>query len=147
MTQDALHENRLSTEDTNTYATNFLTPDFGEDAALFSDSDVATMGETAIAALQIKNVITGYRSFNLQGPRWHNFQFSVSSSVAVNKAVVAIALLGIYNQHAATNMQYSFQNITVTYSSNRKTIFVSGRVYVGDSDGFLRQLSFNLTAI
>ncbi len=148
MTQDTLHENRLPNDNVNTYATNFVTPDFGEDSLLYSEDDFKTMGEAAIRALQIKQVATGYRNFNLQGPKWYNFEFSVYVVVPVEKAIVSTSLLGIFNQDRAVNMKYYFEKTNVVqYSPDRTIVYVSGRVYIGDSDGYLRQLSYNMTCI
>lgn len=144
---DALSDELVDLSQVEVYADDFAKPEFGEDLPLYSEKDVTRIGVDAVNALQIKNVIVGYKAFNLKGPRWHNFRFGLRSAVAVNKAVVSVALLGIYNRNTAVNLEYSVQNVSTSYSQDRKTIYVSGRVYVGDSDGYLRQLSYHCVAI
>lgn len=110
--------------------------------ALYSEEDVK---KVAVDGLAIKNVIAGIARFNFRGPRWHNFQFDIQAYVKPKKAVVSLGLLCIYNNKSANDMEYCVSSYSLSYVGT--IVRVTGKVYVGDSDGYLRGFGFNCTVI
>lgn len=86
---------------------------------------------------------TGIRATGIQGNNcssWQSFYFDIDTEINVSSSAVSLSLLGISNQHTATDMNYAFRN--VRSSQNGSKVTVNGEVLVGDTDGWLFQLGY-----
>jgi len=119
--------------------TNLVEADSVEDMSLFGD------GEVAVAGLNIRSVKAGVANFNLQGSRWHTFAFDIYLGYRPSAAVVSLGLMNIYNQSKAVNMQYHLGGYSISYTNTGAR--VTGRIFVGDTDGYLFGLSYMCIAI
>ena len=98
--------------------------------AYFPDKETVTNG-------------TGLRRCGIVGNNcnsWQTFAFTFDAGFEVNRSAVSLSLLGISNASTASNMNYAFKDITS--SQNGSKVTVTGQVLVGDSDGYLFQLSY-----
>jgi hypothetical protein len=107
---------------------------------LYSEADVQQAAATGLA---IKNVVAGIASLNLRGSGWHTFVFDIETHVRPTRAVVALGLLNIYNNSTAKNLQYHVSGYSLSYRDTK--VRVTGRVFVGDSDGYLFGFGYNCT--
>ena len=94
-------------------------------------------------------IVTGIARMVIQGnipSATHAFSFDIDVSapfamgIQPNSAVVSLALANISNGSGATDMEYDFKNTSNTFAAG--IVRVSGEVAVGDTDGFLRGISF-----
>lgn len=106
--------------------------------SLFSGKEVSEN-----RSVGIRNVITGVAKFNLIGDRWHHFSFDIYTGFRPNRAVVMLALMNIYNVNVATELNYNLYSYDLSYTDT--AVRVTGWIYVGDADGYLRGLSYNCT--
>jgi len=91
---------------------------------------------TVTGSTGIKTV--GYKGNSCGG--WQAFKFKIDTRVEFMNANTSIALLGISNAHAATDLNYTFKDIVSTKAEGG--VEVTGEVLIGDSDGYLNQLSY-----
>ena len=90
--------------------------------------------------LTIRNVVAGIATFNFQGHRWHYFRFDIPVGIRPTRAVVSLSLLNISNRRHAVDMQYYIPGYSLSYLPGY--VRVNGRVFVGDSDGYLNGLGY-----
>ena len=93
----------------------------------------------------LPNFVSGIVGLNLQGSRWHNVTFDIPFSFAPRSAVVSLALSDVMNQDHAVNLHYAIGEWSLSYTED--SVRVSVPVFVGDSDGFLRGMSYFCVAI
>ena len=120
----------------------YTTADEVEQASLLTDEDLKA---SLAPALKIGNVVVGVAKFHLSGHKWHNWSFDIDVGFKVKRAVVSLALMDIHNVNLANQLKFQLGGYSLTYNGN--IVRVTGRIFIGDSDGFLNGLSFNCTAI
>ena len=87
------------------------------------------------------NFVAGIARFNLRGHRWHTFTFDIPTRVTPRNAVVSLGLMNIYNRKGANDLQYYIPSYSLSYVG--RNVRVTGRIFVGDTDGYLYGLSYN----
>ncbi|WP_422343127.1 hypothetical protein [Parasphingorhabdus sp.] len=93
----------------------------------------------------LQNFCSGIARFNFKGAQSHNFSFDIPFPFSPEHAVVSLSLGEIFNRHTANNLDYKFGPWKLSYTND--AVRVTGSVYVGDSDGYLRGISYSCVAV
>ena len=102
------------------------------------EQEINTQNVNTLATL--RNAVSGIARFNFKGDTTHTFVFDIPVGVTPRRAVVSLALADIYNRNSANNLRYGILSYSLSYIGT--AVRVTGRVRVGDSDGYLYGLSY-----
>lgn len=99
-----------------------------------------TLDDSTYHEEKLRHLASGIVRLNLQGSRTHHLYFDIPFSFEPRAAVVSLALSDIRNREHAVNLRYSIDQWSVSYHAN--FVRVSCTVTVGDTDGYVRGLSY-----
>ncbi|MCP5084914.1 MAG: hypothetical protein GY948_24785 [Alphaproteobacteria bacterium] len=92
----------------------------------------------AIYDLKLKGKSSG------DDPARHGFEFFIPLGYTPRDAVVQLSLINIYNKMTAKNMLYELEAYKAV--GMKRGVRVRGIIHVGDSDGYLKGLSYTCIA-